>query len=120
MGRRPAGRSVDLDSLVASLAVYTSDQVDSRTELTSQDHLNAAYPPELYALRASGTVVAEFVVDASGRLERNTFAVVSTTHQLLSAAVAQALAQSRFVPAMKDGKPVRQIVRQRFDFGPRG
>jgi TonB family protein len=120
ISQRSARSSVDLDSLVSSLAVYTADQVDVRTELKSNDHLNSAYPPELFALGAGGTVVAEFVVDASGRLERNTFAVVSTTHQLLSAAVARALAQSTFVPAVKDGKRVRQFVRQRFDFGPRG
>ena len=120
VAQRPARRSMDLDSLVASLAVYTADQVDVRAELRSHEQLNSAYPPELFAMGASGTVVAEFVVDATGRLERNTFAVVSTTHQLLSAAVARALAESAFVPAVKDGKPVRQFVRQRFDFGPRG
>ena len=120
IAQRPARKPVDLDSLVASLTVYTADQVDVRTELQSHDHLNSAYPPELFALGASGTVVAEFVVDASGRLERNTFAVVSTTHELLSAAVARALAQSTFVPAVKDGRRVRQFVRQRFDFGPQG
>lgn len=120
VAQRPARRSLDLDSLVASLAVYTADQVDVRAELRSHEQLNSAYPPELFAMGASGTVVAEFVVDATGRLERNTFAVVSTTHQLLSAAVARALAESAFVPAVKDGKPVRQFVRQRFDFGPRG
>ncbi len=116
---RPKRAPVDLEALVASLGVYTSDQVDSRTELKSRDLLDAAYPPELFATRESGTVVAEFVVDAMGRMERETFAVVSSTHQLLSSAVAGALAQSTFVPALKDGRPVRQFVRQRFDFGPK-
>lgn len=119
-GQRPARNTIDLEALVASLSVFTAEEVDVRAELKSRDQLNSAYPPELFALGASGTVVAEFVVDATGRLERNTFAVVSTTHQLLSTAVARALAQSTFVPAVKDGKRVRQFVRQRFDFGPKG
>lgn len=116
---RPRRGSVDLEALVASLAVYTAEQVDVRAELKSRDQLDAAYPAELFALRESGTVVAEFVVDARGRVERETFAVVSSTHQLLSSAVARALAQSAFVPAVKDGKAVRQFVRQRFEFGPK-
>lgn len=114
--RAPA---VDLEALVASLAVYTADQVDVRAELKSRDLLDSSYPPELFATRASGTVVAEFVVDARGRMERETFAVVSSTHQVLSSAVARALAESIFAPAVKDGRPVRQFVRQRFDFGPK-
>lgn len=118
--QRPRRSSVDLEELVASLSVYTPDQVDIRAELKSRDQLEAAYPPELFAMRASGTVVVEFVVDAGGKLERNTFAVVSSTHAVLSAAVARALAQSTFSPAMKDRNPVRQFVRQRFDFGPNG
>lgn len=118
-GNRPRRLPVDLEALVASLGVYTSDQVDSRTELKSRDLLDAAYPPELFATRGSGTVVAEFVVDAMGRMERETFTVVSSTHQLLSSAVAGALAKSEFVPALKGGRPVRQFVRQRFDFSPK-
>lgn len=114
----PRRGSVDLEALVASLAVYTADQVDVRAQLKSRGELDSAYPPELYAMRASGTVVAEFVVDARGRVEQETFAVVSSTHQVLSTAVARALGRSTFVPAVKDGKMVRQFVRQRFDFGP--
>jgi len=118
--RAPSQRQgVDLESLVASMSVHTADQVDRRAELASRERLEAAYPPELYATRASGSVTAEFVVDAGGRVEQGTFTVVSSTHALLAAAVTRALEQSRFVPALKDGKAVRQFVRQRFDFGPR-
>ena len=118
-GPRPPRRSiVDLERLVSSMSVYTAEQVDQRAELRSRDRLQAAYPPELYANKISGSLTAEFVVDALGRMEPETFTVVSTTHRLLGPAVVKAMSESTFVPAMKDGKPVRQFVRQRFDFGP--
>lgn len=118
--QRPRRSSVDLEALVASLSIYTPDQVDVRAGLKSREHVDAAYPPELFAMGESGAIVVEFVVDAGGRLERDTFAVVSTTHTVLSAAVARALGQSAFTPAIKNGNPVRQVVRQRFSFGPSG
>ena len=110
---------VDLERLVASMSVYTADQVEKRAELRSPERLQAAYPPELYASKISGSITAEFVVDATGRVEPETFTVVSTTHRLLATSVAKAIGESTFTPALKDGKPVRQFVRHKFDFGPR-
>jgi len=109
---------VDIDELVASLSVFTSDQVDSRAELRSRQALESAYPPDLFAARASGRVVAEFVVDTAGKVEPRTVTVVSSTHELLTVSVVRAIEQSAFEPAVTGGKPVRQFVRQQFDFGP--
>jgi len=116
--RRSSNSVVDLERLVSSMSVYTAEQVDTRAELKTLDRLQAAYPPELYANRISGSLTAEFVVGATGRVERETFSVLSTTHPLLVQAVGAALLESAFVPAVKDGRPVRQYVRQRFDYGP--
>lgn len=118
-GPRRQERSIlDLERLVSSMSVYTAEQVDQRAELRNRGRLIAAYPPELHASKISGTLTAEFVVDATGKVEAETFTVVSTSHRSLGTAVARALDESVFVPAMKDGKPVRQYVRQRFDYGP--
>lgn len=118
----PASRSrrdaVDIESLIASLSVYTADQVDRKAALQSHERLESAYPPELFATRTSGTVLTEFVVDATGRVEAATITIISSTHSILAAAVRQALEQSSFAPAAKDGRTVRQVVRQQFNFGP--
>ncbi len=116
--RRRERKRVDIDELLASLSVFTSDQVDSRAELRSPEALEAAYPPDLFASRVSGRVVAEFVVDAEGRVEPQTVTVISSTHELLGSSVARALENLAFEPAVKAGNPVRQFVRQQFDFGP--
>jgi TonB family protein len=57
-------------------------------------------------------VVAEFVVDAEGKIEPGTLSIVSSTHQLFSVAAARALQAATYIPATKDGKAVRQVVQQ--------
>ena len=116
---RPKKQTVDIEALVASLSVYSADQVDRRAELRNNERVEAAYPPDLFASGVSGSVVVEFVVDSKGAMEPGTFTVVSSTHQRLAAAVIQALERSAFVPAVKNGGTVRQFVRQRFDFAPK-
>jgi TonB family protein len=110
--RDPARRRVDLEALVSSLSIYTADQVDSPATLDARQSLQAMYPTELFASGINGSVVAEFVVDAQGRIEPGTFAIVSSTHPLFTAAAARALQSAIYVPATKDGKVVRQVVQQ--------
>lgn len=116
--RRATREPLDVEALVASLSVFTSEQVDIRAELKNREHLDAAYPQELFAARTRGRVVAEFVIDATGIVEERTFTVISSTHPLLSRSVAHAMERSSFTPAVKDGRAVRQFVRQQFDFSP--
>lgn len=111
-------QTVDVEALVSSLSVYTADQVDRRARLENRDDIDAAYPPELFAAGQPGRVVAEFIVDANGEIEQGSFAIVLSTHEALGAAVARAMEESRFVPALRNGNAVRQFVRQQFDFSP--
>jgi TonB family protein len=108
-------RSIDLEQLAASHAVFTTDQVDTPAALVQQS-LSVSYPPDLFALGTGGSAVAEFVVDASGSIERDTFEIFSATHPSFAEAVTRALSTAQFKPAMKDGVPVRQLVQQPFNF----
>lgn len=117
---RPPEQRLDLEELVASRSVYTVDQVDRRAELASAQRPEVTYPPELLAAGVSGSVVAEFVVNAEGKVEAGSFAIVSSTHPLFSAAVSRSLIRSTYVPALKNGRPVRQVVQQLFAFRPAG
>jgi protein TonB len=56
------------------------------------------------------------VIDTSGRAQMRTFRVVSSTHDLFSAAVASHLPTMLFEPAIKDGMKVRQEIRMPFVF----
>ncbi|MEJ7760472.1 MAG: carboxypeptidase regulatory-like domain-containing protein [Gemmatimonadaceae bacterium] len=115
--RRSATRSdVDLEKLVSALSVYTPDQVDRPAALAGSPPLVVAHPPALFASGTGGNVVAEFVVDSVGRIENGTLAIVSSAHPLFSEAVIQGLERAVYAPALKNGKPVRQVVYQSFSF----
>jgi TonB family protein len=107
---------VDLQALLTQLKVYEADQVDRRAKLDTAATLRLNFPPPLFAARVPGVVVAEFVVDSAGRVEDGTLGIVSSTAPWFTDAVRVALKSASYVPAMKDGRPVRQFVQQRFQF----
>jgi protein TonB len=94
--------------------------VDKPAVLANADSIDPKYPPELFAGGVTGSVLAEFVVDSTGRVEEETVTIVSSTNSLFSATVLRSLQAARYVPAMKDGRAVRQAVQQPFKFTPPG
>lgn len=113
--RRPdanqrAQAAATLTALVDSIHVYTEAEVDRVAELAPASHFSPVYPADLKRNNVTGVVVAEFVVDAKGRIERETVGMVYSPHPLFTAAVSVALDDARFTPAMRDGHPVRQYV----------
>jgi TonB family protein len=74
------------------------------------------YPLELRERNREGHVLVQFVVDASGRAELHTLKVLKSSHELFTQSVMRALWGMRFIPAEKDGQPVRQLVQQPFNF----
>lgn len=106
---------VDLELLVSSLAVHTPDQVETPAALAGAP-LQVSHPPALFASGTGGSVVAEFIVDTLGHIEAGTIAIVSSGNALLSAAVIEGLERAAYTPAIKNGKPVRQVVYQSFVF----
>jgi TonB family protein len=108
--------SVDIKALLANLKVYDADQVDRRAQLDTAAALRLGFPPPLFAARVAGLVVAEFVVDSTGRVENGTLGIISSTAPLFTEAVRVALETASYLPALKDGHTVRQLVQQRFQF----
>lgn len=74
------------------------------------------YPPELIAKGIEGAVVANFVIDTTGRADSTTIEIVQATHPLFVESVRTAIPGMRFSPAMVQGRRVRQVVEQRFQF----
>lgn len=74
------------------------------------------YPAALRAAQIEGTVLARFVVDSVGHAESASIDFPEATHPQFAEAVRQSLLRSRYLPAMLDGRPVRQLVEQRFAF----
>lgn len=109
--RRPTQEDADaLDALVTAGRVFTADQVDAPAIPRPGAEPAPVYPDSLRTARASGRVVAEFVVDETGVVDESTLGVVSATHLAFADAVRAALPGARFTPAVRHGRPVRQVV----------
>ncbi|MEP7345372.1 MAG: energy transducer TonB [Gemmatimonadaceae bacterium] len=74
------------------------------------------YPDILRQAGVEGEVLAQFVVDTSGRAEAGSFKVLRSSHDLFAQAVKSALPGMRFIPAEVGGKHVKQLVQQPFTF----
>jgi len=119
--RRPkkpkkAVTATELADLVASLKVYTADQVDVPARSDSLSRPQPLYPEQLLVTGVPGQVLAEFVVDTLGRVELDTFGVISSTNPKFTQAVQRALPDWAYAPAVLNGKRVRQLVQQPFHF----
>lgn len=112
---RPGPAAKDVKRLLASLVVYTAEQVDRPAALIDSS-LVVRYPQALYAEGIRGSVVAEFVVDANGNIEEGTLGIVASSHPMFGDAVRQALEQASFHPAYLKGVPVKQLVHQPVSF----
>lgn len=108
----------ELEQLIASLSIYTSDQVEVPAMLDNAGEWEIPYPAPLRASGMSGTVIAEFVVDTLGQIEAANFGIVSSSHPLFSDAVRAAARDAHFRPALRQGQRVRQLVRQPVEFHP--
>ena len=74
------------------------------------------YPDILRQAGVEGEVLAQFVVDTTGRAEMGSFKVLKASHDLFGTAVRNALPGMRFIPAEVGGRKVRQLVQQPFSF----
>ncbi|HEU4748250.1 MAG TPA: TonB-dependent receptor plug domain-containing protein [Gemmatimonadaceae bacterium] len=113
---RTASRLLDVEQMAATRSVFTADQVDTQAELSSPVPLEVIYPASLFAAGVEGIVMAEFIVEVTGRIDENSFAIVSASHPLFAEAVSRAIESAIYSPAIKEGVAVRQVVHQRFEF----
>ena len=74
------------------------------------------YPEMLQSAQVTGEVLAQFVVDTTGRAEMGTFKVLKSSNDLFTAAVKSALPRYRFIPAETGGRKVKQLVQLPFTF----
>ena len=74
------------------------------------------YPKELREANIEGEVLAQFVVDTTGRVEPGSFRALRSTHHEFVLAVRTSLSGLRFKPAEVGGRKVRQLVQQPFEF----
>ena len=74
------------------------------------------YPDMLRSANVEGEVLAQFVVDTTGRADMSTFKVLKETHAMFTAAVKSTLPNMKFYPAEVGGRRVKQLVQMPFQF----
>jgi hypothetical protein len=77
---------------------------------------DAAYPELLKASKIQGTVEIQVVVDTLGRAEVSTLKVMNDARPEFVESVKSALGRIKYFPAEIDGRKVRQLVQQSFNF----
>jgi protein TonB len=90
------------------------DVVDK--EILALPGTSPKYPSMLRSAGVEGDVRAQFVVDTLGRVELGSVRVLSSTHDLFTSAVRDALGRARFTAAEAGGRKVRQLAEQVFTF----
>jgi protein TonB len=77
---------------------------------------NPEYPSSLRDMGVEGQVLAQFVVNESGRYEPGTLKILDSSNSAFTAAVKAALPGMRFSAAQIGGKKVQQLVQMPFQF----
>jgi protein TonB len=119
-----AGRGIsgpDEASQMPQIANSSSDSVYSildvdQSAARSEGSAAPIYPPELIQQGVEGAVLTNFVIDTTGRADSTTIEVLQASHPLFVVSVRAAIPGMRFSPASVQGRRVRQIVEQRFQF----
>ena len=114
---RQKSRPTTIADILASSQVFTADKVDIVAVLNAGS-APILYPDSLWGSGISGRVLAEFVVDTLGRVEDETIGIVSSSHPSFGQAVLNSLSTASFKPAIRNGRPVRQVVQLPFIFEP--
>ena len=103
-----------IDTIVSTSDTYLSTQVDE--PVTAVLIPAPRYPAALRAAAIEGEVLAQYVVDTTGRVEPGSWKVLRATHDGFREAAREAVDAGRFKPARIAGRPVRQLVQQTIRF----
>lgn len=107
-----------IERMVEAKTVFTASEVDTPAAPDSGDLIRPVYPDSMFMNAIPGRAMVEFVVDATGDVNMDTFSVVTTSHLLFGEAVRRAVKDQRYKPALRNGRAVQQVVQQPFDFVP--
>ncbi len=110
--------AAEIQKLLDELRVFTASDVDVAARLDSANLVHPIYPDSLFGAQTPGRVLAEFVVGVNGQVNLETFSAVTTTHRDFVEPVRRALREQLFIPAVREGRPVQQVVLQPFTFVP--
>jgi hypothetical protein len=87
-----------------------------RSAVATTPDADIRFPRALRLTGGSGSVVAQYVVDAAGRVRADSWRPVAATHPEFLAALRAHAPAMRYEPARLEGQPVCQLVRNHVRF----
>ena len=114
----PTSTAAQIAKLVDDRQIFTAAQVDITARQDTANPVRPAYPDALYEAQVSGSVLVEFIVTESGEVDPERISVVFATHPGFVDSVREALSGAVYVPAIRGGFPVHQVVQHEFVFVP--
>ncbi|MGQ0642485.1 MAG: carboxypeptidase regulatory-like domain-containing protein [Gemmatimonadaceae bacterium] len=118
--KRPRGESAaaEIQRLVENLQIYTAEQVDHPARADSVRRVMPIYPHDLFRTATPGEVLVEFVVEADGTVDMESYNIVYATHPSFGESVRRAVRETSWIPGVKQGRSVRQVLQQPYKFVP--
>jgi len=104
--------------LLEESQLFTVADVDSPARVDSALLIRPFYPDSLFDAQVAGELIAEFVVGINGEAVMETFNSITTTDRSLVEPVRRAVREQRFVPAVRKGRVVQQVMQLPFRFVP--
>jgi protein TonB len=102
------------DAGAADHGPYMEFQVEKAVEKIGGEA--PEYPATLKSAGVEGEVLAQFVVNESGRYESGTLNILKSSNPAFTAAVKDALPRMKFSAAQIGGRKVQQLVQMPFQF----
>jgi protein TonB len=102
-------------AVVQSDQPYFEFQVE-KPVVPAPGSVSPRYPDMLRQAGVEGEVLAQFVVDTTGRAEAGSLKILKSSHDMFVQSVKNALPQMKFIPAEVGGRKVKQLVQQPFTF----
>jgi hypothetical protein len=93
-----------------------SDGSGWRSAAASNPDADIRFPRSMRGSGTAGSVVAQYVVDAAGRVRSDSWRPIASTHPDYLAALRAHAPAMRYQPARLDGQPVCQLVRNQVRF----
>lgn len=94
--------------------IYTENDVDE--VVVSLGNVQPVYPEAMRAAGVEGQVLVQFIVNEKGRVESGSIKIINSANPMFEASVRSALPRMKFKPATVNGRPVKQLVQQPFQF----
>jgi len=87
-----------------------------RSAVVATPDADIRFPKSMRGVGTAGSVVAQYVVDARGRVRSDSWRPIASTHPEYLAALRAHAPAMRYEPARLDGQPVCQLVRNQVRF----